>query len=427
MTGGATPRKREAKAEEVAEDSGPKEDVITISFDPAHYTVMENVGQFSVTVCREGDLSQSVVVDFKTEDGTANAGGDYEAVEEQLVFRPGETHKQIMISVIDDDVFEEDEHFYCRLSEPRYLHADSAVTNDKPRPKLQLGTPSIATVMILDDDHGGIFQFPEESIEINEAVGCYMMKITRYSGARGKVYVPYKTIEGTAKHGKDFEMTEGELVFDNNETFGEVPIQIVDNESYEKDVVFYVEISDPIREEDMKGFRDDNVSLTSEEKKIDLLGKPRLGDCFKCTVRIKESKEFKSTVDALFQKQDSAVSSALQLWKDQFVEAITVSAGDDDDGAGEGEEEGEEHEEKMPSCSDYVMHFITLFWKILFAFTPPQDLAGGWLCFVFSIAGVGALTAVIGDLASHLGCTVGLKDTVTAIAFVALGTSVPGE
>ena len=40
---------------------------------------------------------------------------------------------------------------------------------------------------------------------------------------------------------------------------------------------------------------------------------------------------------------------------------------------------------------------------------------------------IGVLTAMIGDLASHLGCSVGLKDAVTAIVFVALGTSVPGK
>lgn len=81
--------------------------------------------------------------------------------------------------------------------------------------------------------------------------------------------------------------------------------------------------------------------------------------------------------------------------------------------------------EKLPSCSDYVMHFITIFWKILFALIPPTDYFDGWLCFVVSILGIGLLTALIGDLASHFGCTVGLKDTVTAISFVALGTSVP--
>ena len=35
------------------------------------------------------------------------------------------------------------------------------------------------------------------------------------------------------------------------------------------------------------------------------------------------------------------------------------------------------------------------------------------------------MTAIIGDLASFFGCTVGLKDSVTAITIVALGTSLP--
>ena len=44
-----------------------------------------------------------------------------------------------------------------------------------------------------------------------------------------------------------------------------------------------------------------------------------------------------------------------------------------DDEEEEGGEEGEEGEaeEKMPTCGDYIMHFLTLFWKILFAFIPP--------------------------------------------------------
>ena len=39
---------------------------------------------------------------------------------------------------------------------------------------------------------------------------------------------------------------------------------------------------------------------------------------------------------------------------------------------------------------------------------------------------IGICTAVIGDVAGHLGCFIFLKDSVNAIAFVALGTSVPG-
>jgi len=71
------------------------------------------------------------------------------------------------------------------------------------------------------------------------------------------------------------------------------------------------------------------------------------------------------------------------------------------------------------------MHFLTLFWKIIFAFIPPAGIANGYPCFVISIAMIGLCTAVIGDVAGHLGCFIFLKDSVNAIAFVALGTSVP--
>merc|ERR1712223_1709156 len=96
--------------------------------------------------------------------------------------------------------------------------------------------------------------------------------------------------------------------------------------------------------------------------------------------------------------------------------------GDDDEEEGE---EDEEAEEKAPSMSDYIMHFLTLPWKLIFALIPPTGIANGYPTFVISIAFVGLCTAVIGDVAGHLGCFINLKDCVNAIAFVALGTSVP--
>ena len=51
----------------------------------------------------------------------------------------------------------------------------------------------------------------------------------------------------------------------------------------------------------------------------------------------------------------------------------------------------------------------------------------GYPTFVISILAIGGNTALIGDIAGHLGCFIYLKDSVNAIAFVALGTSVPGR
>merc|ERR1711881_482905 len=39
--------------------------------------------------------------------------------------------------------------------------------------------------------------------------------------------------------------------------------------------------------------------------------------------------------------------------------------------------------------------------------------------------GIGGVTALIGDLAGMLGCCAGMPDSLTAITFVALGTSLP--
>ncbi|KOX71026.1 Sodium/calcium exchanger 3 [Melipona quadrifasciata] len=86
-----------------------------IFFEPGHYTVMENVGTFEVGVTRAGgDLTKPCTVDYCTEDGSAEAGSDYISAKGTLTFDPGETKKTIKLSVIDDELFEEDEHFYVR-------------------------------------------------------------------------------------------------------------------------------------------------------------------------------------------------------------------------------------------------------------------------------------------------------------------------
>merc|ERR1719414_571261 len=100
----------------------------------------------------------------------------------------------------------------------------------------------------------------------------------------------------------------------------------------------------------------------------------------------------------MMQKGNASLMVGASSWKDQFLEAFTVQAGGDEEG-----EEGEA-EEKMPTCGDYIMHFLTLFWKIIFAFIPPAGLFNGYVTFVTSILMIGLVTAIIGDVAGHLGC-----------------------
>merc|ERR1719290_588843 len=427
----------DAKEAELAVEDEKKDDGITrLMFDPPHYTVMESVGTFEVTVVREGgDMNTAVQVDYKTEDGTAASPGDYIEAVGTLTFGPGETQKMVTLEVLDDDVFEEDEHFYIRISNLRRKDGmpfkQIEVVGDDGKPSMQhtcqLGTPHMATIMILDDDHSGIFGFEDSEAEIVESVGTYELEVKRISGARGKVAIPYNTEDGTAKEGTHYDAQEGELMYENEETTKTISIAITDEESYEKSLIMYVEIGEPRHiAEGKEGEGVDYSELDAkspeeltEEEKIALLGRPCLGANTRIQIRIKESKEFKNSVDKMMQKANNSMVVGSSSWLDQFSEAFTVQADDDD------EEEGEEGEEKMPSCGDYIMHFLTLPWKLIFAFIPPTGIYNGYPTFVISIVFIGANTAVIGDIASHLGCFIFLKDSVNAIAFVALGTSVP--
>ncbi|XP_028937822.1 sodium/calcium exchanger 1 isoform X9 [Ornithorhynchus anatinus] len=415
---------------EVAEN----DPVSKIYFEQGTYQCLENCGTVALTIVRRGgDLTNTVYVDFRTEDGTANAGSDYEFTEGTVAFKPGETQKEIRVGIIDDDIFEEDENFLVHLSNVK-VTAETSEDGIREANHVAtlacLGSPSTATVTIFDDDHAGIFTFEEPVTHVSESVGVMEVKVLRTSGARGNVIVPYKTIEGSARGGgEDFEDTCGELEFQNDEIVKTISVKVIDDEEYEKNKTFFLEIGEPrlVEMSEKKGGftitdeANDKQPLTSkeeEERRIAELGRPILGEHTKLEIIIEESYEFKSTVDKLIKKTNLALVVGTNSWREQFIEAITVSAGEDDD-------DDECGEEKLPSCFDYVMHFLTVFWKVLFAFVPPTEYWNGWACFVVSILMIGLLTAFIGDLASHFGCTIGLKDSVTAVVFVALGTSVP--
>uniref|UniRef100_A0A672HSS4 Sodium/calcium exchanger 1-like n=1 Tax=Salarias fasciatus TaxID=181472 RepID=A0A672HSS4_SALFA len=382
-----------------------------VFFDPGTYQCLENCGSVAMNVVRRGgDPMSTVAVDYRTEDGTANAGSDYQFTEGTIVFKPGETEKEIRINIIDDDIFEEDEHFLVHLSNVRVISEGSnGCETNHVDGVAGLGLPCTATVTIFDDDHAGIFTFEEPVVTVSESVGVMEVKVIRTSGARGVVVVPYKTTEGTAKGGgEDFEDTHGVLEFENDEIFKTIIINIVDDEEYEKNKNFFLEVGSPrlLEMTERKGVPDQKGGGGAKDSRD---GTADAGGTLQSAYK-------ESLISyKLLKKTNLALLIGTNSWREQFVEAITVSSGGNVDS----------REKKLPSCFDYVMHFLTVFWKLLFALVPPTDYWNGWACFIVSISVIGLLTAIIGDLASHFGCTVGLKDSVTAVVFVALGTSVP--
>ena len=354
------------------------------------YAVLESEAHVTLTLLRDPPTG-TLTVRYQTKDGSAKggvatpeaeAGGkskfDFEAQSGELTFKDGEHYQQVHIKIFDDDEVEEDEHFSVVVS---------AKDDD-----IDITGSDEAHVTIIDDDEPGEVGFAKEhlNITVKESDGFVLVPVSRMNGSAGAIIVSYKTVDGSAVSERDYTPQTGELEFGPGQLKKEIRIPIVDDANYEKDETFEVE-------------------LTYKA------GPPRgaLSERAKCMVNIVSDDKTKELCDKVAELVNLNVDKykvGSSNYKQQFIDAVSM---------------GSEEDDGPPSAMGKAMHFITLPFKLLFAFVPPTDYAGGWLCFVVALIFIGGVTTLIGDLAALFGCCAGLEPSVTAITLVALGTSLP--
>ncbi|XP_013782373.1 extracellular matrix protein 3-like, partial [Limulus polyphemus] len=106
------------------------EDVSTVEFPEQEYVVREDVGEVLVPVQRKGDLSKEMMVICSAEAGSATGTiptsirsfSDFisrpESHKSLIRFNQGEEQKFCRLVIIDDSLYEDDESFKIRLSQP---------------------------------------------------------------------------------------------------------------------------------------------------------------------------------------------------------------------------------------------------------------------------------------------------------------------
>jgi len=360
----------------LSEDTVP--DKAVVEFHAIACAVPENVGKFPITIIRHGKTDIATSVRIESIDGSAVAAEDYIAIDQVVDFDVGEMEKQIHVEIVDDNQYEPDEQFYLKLS---------LVGGPQKNPDMLLGRISIMEVTILNDDDPGALTFEERGILVKESVGSTQIPVLRRNGADGEVSVRWRTIDKSAHDGHDFQGGEGILVFKHAETKLFIEIPIINDMVPEKDECFEVELFDPS-------------------------GGAALGTITKMAITITNDEEFNSVLNRMAELTTANVDSMTvhhETWISQIKDAMNVNGGDIENA----------------TTTDYVMHFCTFGWKIIFALVPPAGILGGWLTFFVSMFVIGFITAIISDFASLFGCLIGMPDSVTAITIVALGTSLP--
>merc|ERR1712151_486272 len=131
-------------------------------------------------------------------------------------------------------------------------------------------------------------------------------------------------------------------------------------------------------------------------------------------VEIVTDAETKKQAEALQQLLDRINREENITWGQQILNAVMLHPTKSEDG-----------EIKDVEAFEAFLHFLSVGWKVLFAFCPPPHIWNGVPCFFAALTFIGFVTAIVGEVAALMGCVIGLKPGITAITFVAIGTSLP--
>lgn len=174
---------------------------------------------------------REVNVDYTTSDGTATAGADYETSTGTLVFNPGQTTKQIDVTVSPDVVAESDETFTVELSAP--LNANIVAATG-------LGT-------ITDDDEGPKIAVDDPTV--TEGAGgttALTFTVSMDPASLAVVTVDYATTDGTATAGSDYTATSNTLTFAPGDITETVTVDVAGDTGYEPDETLMLALSNPV-------------------------------------------------------------------------------------------------------------------------------------------------------------------------------------
>lgn len=383
-------------------EDAKKSQTCIIGFESCSYAYKENIGKAKIALVRYGALNCKAKVHVETQGDTAEVDKDFQPVNTDVVFEKDVERIEVEIPIIDDDENEHDEQFYVNLS--------NAAPQDSPGFFAKINSKyNKCTITILDDDKPGILRFEKEEVTFDEKTGDEVLEVCvqRKQGVKGEVSCSYVAESMKAVEGVDFEAASGKLKFESGQ--GEARIKLtIKGRRRSADADLQIVVQDA---EGGATFDPETEPLKDVEKCI-------------CHIMIKAGGQ-----TDMLDRMKSRINSANAImghknWAQQFHDALFDLGGDDDEDEDEDGGEGEKGEQKVDKFTLFI-HIASVPWKLLFAFVPPVDYCGGWLCFFCALVMIAGVTALVGDMANLVGCTLGMLPENAAITFVALGTSLP--
>jgi uncharacterized repeat protein (TIGR01451 family) len=183
------------------------------------------------TVRLSAASGRTVLVQYGTTDGTAQAGLDYRGTNGFLVFPPGTTARTIAVPIIPDSLSEDNETFLVYL-----LNAVNA-TLAKNRGQATIQDNDPLPVAYVNDSSVKEGNFGNPIVDFN----------VRLSAPSAKpISISYHLTPGSARENVDYLPASGTLVFLSGMTNLTIPVAVIGDLLSESNETFYVNLSAPV-------------------------------------------------------------------------------------------------------------------------------------------------------------------------------------
>lgn len=187
-----------------------------------------------VTLSLDKAIREEFIVSYNTQDNTAIAGEDYQAVNGMITFNPGEISKIVNIPIVGDSLIESNESFYLTTG---YGNAEILIDDDDLDilPQINIQDTGVLSSIPVRDGNGNI----------KNTTGL-LFKITLDAPSNQTIKVDYATADGTAIAGEDYRAKNKTFTFNPGETEKQVFVGVTVDDTEEVDENLYLNLSNPV-------------------------------------------------------------------------------------------------------------------------------------------------------------------------------------
>ena len=206
--------------------------------------------QIQVTVERVSGTEGQVFATYILSEDSATTPEDYQDQQGVAIFQDGVTQAVILLTTIEDGDDEGDETFTLTLN---------GVGGEAT-----LGSPTVATITILDDDGPPTYEFQSADFSTEEGTVA-TITVVRTGSTDEAGSVMYATSNGTAQAGTDYTTASGTLDFGVGVASRTFQVATTENTNDEADKTVNLALSDPTGDGAVLGAQDTAVLTITDD------------------------------------------------------------------------------------------------------------------------------------------------------------------